>query len=153
MNSDPTFRLATPDDLGTLVRLLADDPLGADREDRDGPPGVAYRDAFDAIEADPNNELWVAVMNGVIVGLLQLTFMPSLTRRGSWRAQVEGVRVAGQVRGEGIGRQLFAHAEARARDRGCGLLQLTTDRSRQDAVRFYERLGFAPSHIGMKREL
>jgi GNAT superfamily N-acetyltransferase len=149
----PTFRLATRDDLPHLVRLLAADPLGAERESPGEPLAEAYLEAFAAIERDPNNELLVAEIDGAVAGVLQLSYLPSLTYRGSWRGQVEGVRVDGAIRGRGIGRALIEEAAGRARARGCRLLQLTTDRRRDDAIRFYEELGFRPSHLGMKRDL
>jgi GNAT superfamily N-acetyltransferase len=148
-----TFRLATRDDLPHLVRLRAADPLGAERESPGEPLAEAYLEAFAAIERDPNNELLVAEIDGAVAGVLQLSYLPSLTYRGSWRAQVEGVRVDGAIRGRGIGRALIEEAAGRARARGCRLLQLTTDRRRDDAIRFYEDLGFRPSHLGMKRDL
>ena len=110
----------------------------------------AYWRAFDAIDADPNNELVVAVQGGDLVGMLQLTFIPSLTYQGGWRALIEGVRVAGAQRSSGIGRRLVTWAVERARERGCRLVQLTSDKARPDAIRFYESLGFVASHEGMK---
>lgn len=155
MSNDPapTFRFAAREDLSRIVRLLAADALGAERESAEEPLADSYVEAFAAIERDPNNELLVADLNGEVAGVLQLTYLPSLTYRGSWRAQVEGVRVDAAMRGRGIGRALLAEAADRARRRGCRLLQLTTDRRRDDAIRFYEDLGFRPSHVGMKRDL
>ena len=153
MTAAPAFRLATRGDLPHLVRLLAADPLGAARESPEEPLDAGYLEAFAAIERDPNNELLVAELDGAVAGVLQLSYLPSLTYRGSWRAQVEGVRVDGAMRGRGIGRALLEEAARRARARGCRLLQLTTDRRRDDAIRFYEDLGFRPSHLGMKRDL
>ena len=151
--SAPTFRLATRADLPRIVGLLAADPIGAGRESAEEPLDPGYGEAFDAIERDPNNELLVAEIGGSLAGVLQLTYLPSLTYRGSWRAQVEGVRVDGAMRGRGIGRALLEEAARRGRERGCRLLQLTSDRRREDAIRFYEELGFRPSHLGMKRDL
>jgi GNAT superfamily N-acetyltransferase len=147
------FRRARRGDLPAIVHLLADDPLGAQRESDVSPLPAGYGAAFDAIEADPNQELVVAEANGAVVGVLQLTFIPSLTYRGGWRALIEGVRVAAALRSGGVGQQLFEWAIARARERGCHLLQLTSDKSRPDAIRFYERLGFVASHEGMKLRL
>lgn len=150
---DPTYRSAGADDLPAIVALLADDPLGAQRERFEDPLPEAYRTAFAAIERDANNELLVAELDGELVGVLQLTLLPNLTYQGSWRAQIEGVRTARSVRGRGVGRGLVAEAIARACAADCRLIQLTTDKARPDAVRFYEGLGFRASHEGMKRSL
>jgi ribosomal protein S18 acetylase RimI-like enzyme len=147
------IRRAERGDLQAIVALLADDVLGAKRERNEDPLPQAYERAFDAVAADPNHELLVAEREGRVVGTLQLTFLPGLSRQGMWRAQIEGVRVSSGERGRGVGEQLVRHAIARARDRGCGLVQLTSDKSRVDAVRFYERLGFRASHEGMKLAL
>jgi GNAT superfamily N-acetyltransferase len=148
-----SFRRAERRDLDAIVRLLADDPLGAARETWSQPLLPAYEAAFEAIHADPNNELAVACLDDAVVGVLQLTFIPSLTYRGRWRALIEGVRVDARLRGRGVGRAFFEWAIARARERGCHLLQLTTDKSRADAKAFYEGLGFVASHEGMKLKL
>lgn len=149
-----TFRLATHDDLPSIVALLADDALGAERESNSKPLLPGYEIAFSAIDADSNNELIVVERSGdAIIVVLQLTFIPNITYRGSWRALIEGVRVARKARGSGVGEQLMLWAIARARARGCLLLQLTTDKARPDAIRFYERLGFSASHEGMKLRL
>lgn len=147
------FRPAVRADLPAVVALLADDPLGAARERLADPLPDAYYTAFDAIDRDPCNELIIADRGGEIVGVLQLTRIPSLTYQGSWRAQIEGVRVAASLRGEGLGRALVGFAVARARDAGCRLVQLTSDKRRPDAIRFYERLGFRATHEGMKLPL
>lgn len=147
------FRLAERSDLPAIVRMLADDPLGAGRERAESPLPAAYGAAFDAIEADPNHELLVAVSAEAVVGVLQLSFIPSLSHMGAWRAQVEGVRVASDARGTGLGSAMLRWAVERARSRGCAMVQLTTDRSREDALRFYQRLGFKASHHGMKLRL
>jgi len=137
-----------------LVRLLADDPLGAQREAATSPLAGSYYAAFDAIERDPNNELIVAeTADGQLAGMLQLTFIPYLTYRGGWRALVEGVRVVAPMRSRGVGRRLFEWAIERARERGCHMIQLTSDKARPDAIRFYESLGFVASHEGMKLHL
>lgn len=148
--TDLTVRGATRDDVPALVRLLADDPLGRTRERFEDPLPSAYLDAFAAIDRDPNQELVVADRAGAVVGVLQLTMTPYLTHQGGWRATIEGVRVASHERSAGIGRQLLEWAIARARERGCRLVQLTTDKTRPDAIRFYESLGFVASHEGMK---
>lgn len=147
------FRAATADDLATIIAMLADDPLGATREQAMAKPDAAYLEAFAAIDADPGEELIVACLGDQTVGVLQLSLIPSLTRHGCLRAQIEGVRVHADQRGSGIGRALFEHAIGRARARGAGLVQLTTDRARPDAHRFYASLGFVDSHIGMKLDL
>lgn len=149
-----TFRHAVRDDVPAIVRLLADDPLGANREHNVAPLPEAYYSAFDAIDRDPNNELIVVESEGhTVVGVLQLTFIPGITYRGGWRALIEGVRIAAELRSSGVGKRLFEWAIARARARGCHVVQLTSDKSRADAIRFYERLGFVASHEGLKLHL
>jgi len=150
---EPIFRCASPADLPAIVRMLADDALGAARETFESPLPESYYRAFEAIDRDANNELIVAEVDGKVIGVMQITFIPNLTYRGSWRAQIEGVRVDATVRSGGIGRQLFAWAIERARQRGCHLVQLTSDKARKDAIRFYENLGFVASHEGMKLHL
>lgn len=149
----PRIRRARESDLPGLVKLLADDPLGATREDPTEPLPQAYRAAFAAIDADPHQCLLVAERDRSVAGLLQLTFIPSLTYRGSWRAQIEGVRVARALRSSGLGRLLITDAVERARERGCRMVQLTTDKQRPRALAFYESLGFVASHEGMKLHL
>ncbi|HSP25899.1 MAG TPA: GNAT family N-acetyltransferase, partial [Saliniramus sp.] len=114
------------------------------------PPARCYLDAFDAIARDPNQLLLLAEQDRRVVGCLQLTFIPGLSRQGAWRGQIEGVRIASDQRGAGLGRLMIEHAIAECRARGCSLVQLTTDKSRTDAKRFYEGLGFVASHEGMK---
>jgi GNAT superfamily N-acetyltransferase len=147
------FRKASRQDVPAIVRLLADDPLGAKRERPETPLPQSYLHAFEAIDADPNNELVVACLDEQVVGVLQLTFIPYLTYQGGWRALIESVRVDGELRSKGIGKTLFEWAIARARERSCHLVQLTTDKARPDAKRFYESLGFVASHEGMKLHL
>lgn len=142
-----TIRRATAADVHPIVTMLADDPLGARRE-RPGDP--AYAKAFEVIDADPHQLLAVAEADGEVVGTLQLTFTTGLSRLGMTRATVEAVRVRSDQRGNGLGEHLVRWAVDEARARGCGMVQLTTDASRVDAHRFYERLGFAASHVGMK---
>lgn len=149
----PTVRRARRDDLPTLVALYADDPLGATRERSISPLPAAYLDAFAEIDRDPNQFLAVFEDDGRIVGSLQLTIFPSLTRLGAKRAQVESVRVAREARGRGLGRRMLEWAIREARRSGATLVQLTTDKSRGDARRFYEGLGFVASHEGMKLAL
>lgn len=148
-----TFREAREDDLPRIVQMLADDALGATRERCEDPLPREYGDAFRAIDEDPNQDLLVAERDGQVVGTLQLTYIPSLTRLGAWRSQVEGVRVAAEARGEGLGRTLLEEAIRRSRERGVRLVQLTTDKQRPDALRFYESLGFTATHEGMKLPL
>ncbi len=146
-------RRAEAADLPALVALLADDPLGAARESAGEGSASAYARAFALVDADPAH-LLVAVQDADdVVGTLQLSFLPGLSRRGELRAQIEAVRIRADRRGAGAGEALIAWALAEARRRGCGLVQLTTDRSRRDAHRFYERLGFVASHVGYKRAL
>lgn len=147
------LRSATREDLADVVRLLADDALGAQREQYQSPLPEHYYAAFDAISADPNNELLVACLEGRVVGVLQLTYTPHLTYRGRWRATIEGVRVEASLRSSGAGRKMIEWVIDRARRRGCHLVQLTSDKSRPDAIRFYEGLGFVASHEGLKLHL
>jgi GNAT superfamily N-acetyltransferase len=147
------FRRARAEDVPDIVRMLADDPLGATRERHENPLPESYARAFRAIDADPNNELVVACRGERVVGVLQLTYLPSLTYQGGWRALIEGVRVDSGERSQGLGKALFEWAITRARARGYHLMQLTTDKARPDARRFYEALGFVASHEGMKLRL
>jgi ribosomal protein S18 acetylase RimI-like enzyme len=146
------LRRATAADLPALVALLADDPLGARREADDGDL-TPYRRAFDLVDADPAHVLLVAVEGDDVVGTLQLSVLPGLARRGASRGQIEAVRVAAGARGRGLGAAMIGWAVDESRRRGCGLVQLTTDKSRTAARRFYERLGFVASHEGMKLAL
>lgn len=145
-----TFRHAQAADLPILIAMLADDQLGQTRESASLPLDPSYLAAFAAIESDPNQQLIVAVSDNQIVGSLQLTFIPGLARRGAWRGLIEAVRVAAAHRNAGIGQQLFDWAIAQCKARGCQLVQLTTDKTRTDAHRFYQRLGFVNSHEGYK---
>jgi ribosomal protein S18 acetylase RimI-like enzyme len=149
----PLLRPATLEDLPAIVHLLADDELGRSREDARTPLDPRYLTAFAAIERDPNQLLAVAEQDGRVIGCLQLSFIPGLSRLGMWRGQIESVRVASSERGAGIGRIMFEWAIATCRDRGCGLVQLTTDKARASAHAFYEGLGFKASHEGMKLAL
>lgn len=149
----PTVRPAESGDLPAIIALLADDALGAAREDLSEPAAPCYREAFAALERDPNNMLYVAVSEDEIIGCFQLTIIPGLSRRGALRAQIESVRVSSSRRGQGLGRFLFEWAIEESRRRNCVLVQLTTDKARADAHRFYESLGFVASHEGMKLQL
>lgn len=153
LDSGLGFRAARREDLPGIVRMLADDTLGEARETYADPLPDSYYAMFDAIERDPNNELVVGVIDSRVVAVLQITFLPYLTYRGSWRALIEGVRVDASVRSAGIGKRLIEWAVARARERGCRMVQLTSDKSRRDAQRFYENLGFVASHVGFKLRL
>lgn len=147
------FRHATLEDLPEIVRMLADDFLGAARERYETPLPESYLKAFAEIEQDKNNELIVAETDGAIVGTLQITFTPSISFQGGKRATVESVRVDSQFRGRGIGKELMLWAIERARKENCIALQLTTNAERKDAHRFYENLGFKKTHLGMKLNL
>lgn len=144
------FRKATGNDISNLVILLADDDLGSHREDISLPPNQNYIDAFHSIEKDPNNELTVVEGNGELVGMLQLTFIPYLTHTGSWRCQIEGVRIARNYRGQGLGSEFIEWAIERAKEKNCRIVQLTSDKQRPAALRFYESLGFQATHEGFK---
>ena len=149
-----TLRTAVADDVLAIVDLIAADQLGATRDGvRDAADLAAYEAAFRAIDADPAHILVVAESGGDIVGTMQLSFLPGMARRGAFRAQIEAVRVAANVRGGGLGASMITWAIDEARRRGCALVQLTTDKSRADAHRFYGRLGFVASHEGMKLPL
>jgi GNAT superfamily N-acetyltransferase len=149
-----TLRAARRGDVPAVVSLLAADQLGATRDGvRDAADLAAYTAAFEAIDADPAHILVVAELAGEIAGTMQLSFLPGLARRGALRAQIEAVRVADGSRGSGLGAGMIGWAIDEARRRGCALVQLTTDKSRRDAHRFYQRLGFVASHEGMKLAL
>ncbi|MEH0936480.1 GNAT family N-acetyltransferase [Micromonospora psammae] len=149
--SDLTIREATRADLPALLALLADDVLGRGRDHVE--VDEAYERAFAEITADPRNQQIVAELDAEPVACLQITYIPGLGRHGAERALIESVRVRSDLRGRGVGRQLMEWAVDQARQRGCGLVQLTTDKSRADAHRFYRSLGFVASHEGMKLPL
>ena len=142
------LRQATADDVADIVQLLADDPLGAKREN---PGDPAYDAAFAEIDRDPHNELWITERpDKRVLGVLQLTFIPGITHTAGTRAQIEGVRVADELTGQGVGTWFFRKMIERAREKGARLVQLTSDKSRTDAIRFYGNLGFTASHEGFK---
>jgi len=145
-----TFRIATEEELDRVVEMLADDVLGNSREQYEQPLPDSYIKAFQAISKDPNNELVVVVLGNEIIGVLQITYTPYITHQGGWRATIEGVRTSSLVRGKGIGSEFIQWAIQRAKERGCHMIQLTTDKKREDALRFYQRLGFEASHEGLK---
>ncbi|GAA2579664.1 MULTISPECIES: GNAT family N-acetyltransferase [Streptomyces] len=148
---DLEIRPATADDIPEIVAMLADDPLGAQRESPDDLS--PYLAAFERLAGDPNQHQVVAVRGGRVIGTLQLTIVPGLSRRGATRSIVEGVRIHGDERGTGLGTRLIEWAIDESRQQGCHLVQLTSDKSRMDAHRFYERLGFSASHTGFKLQL
>ncbi len=149
-----TLRKARRGDVAAIVRLLADDHLGAAREEVREPPLPAYFDAFEAIAADPRNLLAVAEdASGAVVGTLQMTFIPGLSNQGAELALIEAVRVDSGLRGKGVGQVMIRWAMDEARRRGCGSIELFSHLSRTEAQRFYERLGFHRSHAGMRRGL
>jgi GNAT superfamily N-acetyltransferase len=148
------FRKATIDDMQALVEMMAEDALGSKRENYTLPLPRAYLEAFERIDSDQNQELTVVEdQTGQIIGVFQLTFIPYLTYQGGIRAQIEGVRVHKDHRGLGVGKKIIEWAIQRALERKAHLLQLTTDKKRPDAIRFYETLGFKASHEGMKMHL
>lgn len=151
--SAPTMRRATAADLPGIVALLADDDLGRGREDA-SPAGLPrYRAAFAELERDPNQMPVVVVEGAQVIGYLQITFIPGLSRQGMWRGLIESVRIDKARRGQKLGEALMGYAIDQCRARGCKLVQLTTDKTRADAHRFYARLGFVTSHEGMKLSL
>ena len=148
--SGVTFRPARREDVPAIVALLTDDPLGQGRETAGLQPYLA---AFDDIAANPMHQLIIGEAGGRVMACCQLTILAGLSRGGSRRALIEAVRVAAELRSQGVGAALMAECEARARAAGCTMIQLTTDRSRAAAHRFYERLGYQPTHVGMKKPL
>ncbi len=149
-----SMRPARRDDVPAIVRLLADDILGKNREQPVDPLPQAYWEAFDRVAADPRNLMAVAEdAGGTVIGCLQLTFIPTVSRQGAERLLLEAVRVASSHRGRGIGHRMLRWAIDEARGRGCSQVELFTDKVRSDAQRFYADLGFVPSHVGMKLHL
>jgi GNAT superfamily N-acetyltransferase len=153
VNDDIIFRIAVREDLPAIVRLLADDELGSQREKAEEPLQQSYYAAFEQVDDDLNHQLIVAESNGEVIGTLHLMFLPSISFQGGLRAQVESVRVDRKYQNMGIGSEMMKWTIARARERGAHMVQLTTHKTRQDAHRFYERLGFKGSHLGMKLDL
>ncbi len=148
------FRRANFNDLVSMIKLLKDDSLGQFREDY--PTEILderYQRAFAAIDQDPNQLLVVGILEGDVIATAQLTFIPGLSRFGAWRGQIEGVRVASKFRGRGIGHAMINDLVDRCQKRGCSLVQLTSDKSRERAHSFYEQLGFKASHEGFKRAI
>ena len=147
------YRKALTSDVARLVSMLSDDELGTLREDNSKPLNQKYLDAFQEIDSDSNNQLTVVESDGEVVGMLQLTFIPYLSYVGSWRCLIESVRIHSDYRGQGFGRQFFKWAIAQARARQCRIVQLTSDKARSSALRFYESLGFKATHEGFKLKL
>ncbi len=147
------LRLAKTGDVKSIRELLADDKLGQTREDMSDNALPKYIKAFQAIQTSPDNQLWVAELNGKVVGTWQVTYIPYLSRAGNTRCLIEAVRTASSYRGQGIGKQMMEFAIEQARARGCLLVQLTTDKTRPQAHNFYQGLGFSASHEGMKLRL
>lgn len=153
MSQTPIFRDATLADLPTIVALLAEDTLGEKREDASLPLDPAYERAFQTITANPDQRQIVAEQDGAVIGTMQLTFIPGIAFRGAWRGQIEAVRIATALRGQGTGAAMIDWAVEQCRARGCAMVQLTSDKSRGAAHRFYERLGWTRSHEGFKIKL
>lgn len=153
MKDELVLRMAVREDVPAIVHLLADDDLGNQRERDEDPLPPSYYAAFEDIDKDSNHQLVVAESNGRVIGTLHLMFLPSISFQGGLRAQIESVRVDKECRNQGIGREMMKWAIERARERGTHVVQLTTHFTRKDAHRFYERLGFKGSHLGMKLHL
>jgi GNAT superfamily N-acetyltransferase len=153
IRKETTFRLATRADLPSIVHMLVEDDLGSQRERYEDPLPESYYTAFEQIDIDPNHELVIAEKNGEVIGTLHLMFLPSISFQGGLRAQVESVRVDKNYRNQGVGNGMMNWTIERARDRGAHIVQLTTHQSREDAHRFYERLGFSATHLGLKLRL
>jgi len=149
----PTFRDATAADLAAIIALLAEDTLGERREDASIPLDPGYEAAFAAIKSDPGQRLIVAEIDGRVIGTMQLSTIPGIAFRGAWRGQIEAVRIAGDLRGRGLGAELIEYAVEQFRQGGCRFVQLTSHKSRTRAHRFYERLGWTRSHDGFKLTL
>lgn len=147
------FRIAARADLPSIVRLLTDDDLGSQRERNEDPLPESYYSAYVKINKDPNHDLIIAELNGEVIGTLHLMFLPSISFQGGLRAQIESVRIDTRYQSRGIGSEMIRWAIERAKARGTHVVQLTTHKSREDAHRFYERLGFKGTHLGMKLSL
>lgn len=148
-----TFRTARAGELEAIVSLISDDDLGRQREASNAAVAREYHQAFDVLMSDDNHVMAVAELHGEIVGYMQITYIPGLSRKGAWRGQLESIRVAAHLRGKGVGRAFLQWAIEQCRSRGCRLVQLTSDRRRSEALRLYERLGFVASHNGLKLEI
>ncbi len=148
-----TYRDATAADLQFIAGLIDTDAIAAARDPVSEDARAQQADALAAITADPNHRLFVVELDRAPVGSFQLSFIPGVSRVGAWRGQIESVRVVAELRGQGIGKAMMEWAIARCRERGCHLVQLTSDRQRIDAHRFYEQLDFKPSHTGFKLKM
>lgn len=153
MKNEIKFRLAQSADLVDIVKMLSDDTIGVTREKFETPLSENYLRAFESIAKDSNQELTIVEMNGIKIGTFQLTFIQYLTHQGALRAQVEAVRIHAQYRGQGIGKIIFEYIIDRAKQKSCKMVQLTSDKQRPDAIRFYEKMGFISTHEGMKLKL
>lgn len=153
MENQLHFRLALHNDLLDIIKMLSDDKLGSKREQFDENILENYKMAFENIAKDPNQELIIVELDGKKVGTFQLTFIQYLTHKGGLRAQVEAVRIHSDYRGQGIGSKMFEYIKEQAKQKGCNMIQLTTDKQRPEALRFYESLGYLASHQGMKLKL
>lgn len=153
MSAEPVIRVATKDDLPAIVKLLADDELGAVREEPREPLHENYMAAFEAMAAEPNNDLVVMERDGACVGCLQIVIFPGFDRLGARRGWIEGVRVASHLRGQGLGRALLVWTIEHARRKGCAFVQLAINKNRRDGIRFYQSLGFVGKHEGMTLKL
>lgn len=147
------FRRARREDLNSIITLIAEDGLGRGREVLNQEPASEYVSAFNEMARDPNQLMAVIESDDQVIGYMQITFIPGLSRKGAWRGQLESVRVASHLRGRGIGEKFFLWAIEQCRGRGCSLVQLTTDKQRKEALRFYSKLGFEESHRGMKMQI
>jgi GNAT superfamily N-acetyltransferase len=145
-----SYRRATAADLPFMVGLIAEDSVGASTDEPANANTREYEAALAAIDASPHNELYVAELAGRPVGTFQLTFLPGIMRRGMWRGLIESVHIVPDQRSRGLGGEMIGYAVARCREKGCGMVQLTSNKARLDAHRFYRRLGFEQSHEGFK---
>ncbi|WAT18732.1 GNAT family N-acetyltransferase [Aurantiacibacter sp. MUD11] len=148
-----TYREASMADLPFLDALIEADEVAAARDIAPPDNHGQQQEAMRAIEADPNHELWIVELDGTPVASFQLSYLPGVSRKGAWRGQIESVRVTPELRGKGVGAAMMRWAIARCEERGCGVVQLTSDVNRPDAHRFYERLGFSATHAGFKLRL
>jgi N-acetylglutamate synthase-like GNAT family acetyltransferase len=148
-----TFRKAVKEDVPAIVEMLASDFLGKTRERFENPLPQSYYDFFDKINSDANQELTVAETDGEVIGTMQLTFIPVLNYCGSMRLLIESVRIKDTMTGKGYGEKMIRYAIERAKEKNCRIVQLTSDKRREDALRFYEKLGFKATHEGMKLHL
>ena len=145
-----SIRKATLEDLDFIISLIGTDPIADARNPETPDDRKHQREAFDAINRDPNHLLMVAELEHQPVGSFQLSFIPGVSRQGAWRGQIESVRIHPEYRNRGLGGAMMEWAVERCRERGCGLVQLTSDQQRTSAHRFYGRLGFLPTHTGFK---